>query len=286
MASSRFQNRLKGRAAHPSLSALVPPLSALIPPLSAQVPSLSALVPPRSIFAACLISLLFVAGPFPSAAEESAEMRYGPANLLKTMPTPFTSAPQNLNQPSPGNDAEDGELTLKSASSRRGSSLSSRLGLSQQLLPPRLYLPGRMMLGKSAEFIVKAKPGKWVALAMADKNNGARDICGKSIRLGADRKLVALAKVPESGLISLYVETPIQGDLIGQNLYFEAAVWSRPDFNDLEIAKTISSEQPQPTENAVLVAAETNIKRGVRFVPDSSGPPSQRVHNTLDSGLP
>ncbi|MFX5656415.1 hypothetical protein ABTE24_19780, partial [Acinetobacter baumannii] len=86
-----------------------------------------------------------------------------------------------------------------------------------------------MSLGKVAEFTVKGKPGQWVALAMADKDSGAKPVFGHKLRLGSDRKLVAVAKIPEnSDVVKLLVETPIQGDLVGSNLYFEAALWSNP----------------------------------------------------------
>lgn len=209
---------------------------------------------------------------------------YGPANLLKTVPTPFTTGPANEEQQA-GGAGEIAPLSLSGSQPSRAG-LGSRLGLSDRLVAPRLYLPGRMTLGKSAEFVFKGKPGKWVALAMADRNSGARDIFGHKIRLGPDRKLVSLARIPESGIVALYVETPIQGDLVGQNLYFEAATWNASDFSDLEIAQTVASEQPEPTVNGVVVSAETTVKRGLRFVPDSTAPPSQRQFKTLDSGNP
>lgn len=148
--------------------------------------------------------------------------------------------------------------------------------LSDRLVQARLYLPGRLVLGRTAEFTVKGRPGYFVALAMADKDSGARPIFGHTIRLGADRKLVCVGQIPEDGVLHLVIETPIQGDLIGQPLFFEAALWSRPDFTDLEIASPVTSEGEAGVKNGVLVAGEPEQKKGIKFVPQST-PPSEQL---------
>ncbi len=79
-----------------------------------------------------------------------------------------------------------------------------------------------MILGRSEEFIVKGEAGAWAAIAMADKNTGAKDIAGHKIRLGADRKLVSLVRIGESGIGQMFIETPVQGDMIGQELLFRS----------------------------------------------------------------
>jgi hypothetical protein len=150
-------------------------------------------------------------------------------------------------------------------------------------------LPGRLVIGSTAEFIVKGRPGCWVALAMADRESGAKPIYGHNIHLGPDRKLVQLGQIPETGVLSMIIDTPIQGDLIGQPLFFEAAVWSRDDFSDLEIASPVPSEsttlKPGERNNGVLVAAEPDHKRGIRIVPDAA---VQMIPSgsALDSGRP
>jgi hypothetical protein len=155
-----------------------------------------------------------------------------------------------------------------------------------------MYLPGRMVLGQPAEFIIKGRPGSWVAIAMADKNSGAKPVYGHDLRLGSDRKLVTLGQIPEGGVLSLSIETPIQGDLIGQCLYFEAAVWSQPDFSDMELAQPIPSESSQVTpnndkHNGVLIAGEPVHKRGLRIVPDGTvSLPTIGPNSTIDSGRP
>ncbi len=199
---------------------------------------------------------------------------YGPVNLLKTMATPFGS-PQR-------SQVQQNSLSPLAFKPRSLSNLSSRL------LPARLYLPGRMVIGQTCEFIIKGKAGQWAALAMADRDTGAKPIYGHEIKLGSDRKLVSVGEIPESGVLSLIIDTPVQGDLIGQQLYFEAALWSRPDFSDLELATPVPSEttgDPTKRGNGVVMAGELSKKRGIRIVPAGMVPYTQQQHGqSTDSG--
>ena len=106
---------------------------------------------------------------------------------------------------------------------------------------------------------------------MADKDSGSKPSCGHQLRLGPDRKLVAITKIPEGGVGTLLVETPIEGDLVGSSLYFEAALWSKPDFSDVEFAQCIPSNAPdgKTTTNGVLIAGQPGKKNGIRFIPDN-----------------
>jgi len=204
--------------------------------------------------------------------------------LLKEVKTPF------------GNQSEvEEQKTDPTAPMTLPATARQRLGrsLSDRLLASRLYLPGRLVIGHPAEFTIKGRPGHWVALAMADRDSGAKPINGHKIRLGPDRKVIALGKIPESGVLPLKIYAPVAGDLIGQNLYFEAAIWNENDLSHVEFAQTITSETQNngssSTRNAVLVAAEGDHKRGVRIVPDSAVPMYQRANMsgvTLDSGKP
>ena len=201
----------------------------------------------------------------------------GPVNLLKTMETPFTSH-------SGEDDSASSDIAPFSLEPSAGRSLLTRL------LPSRLYLPGRMVIGSTSEFIIKGRPGSWVALAMADRNSGAKPVYGHRLHLGPDRKLVAVGQIPAGGVLSLVIDTPIQGDLIGQPWYFEAAVWSKPDFSDMELATPVPSEsasKPGDYANGVLVAGEPSHKRGIRIVPDGTIQlPQINGPTTLDSGRP
>lgn len=201
---------------------------------------------------------------------------YGPVNLLKTMRTPFGGG-------SDSGDSTQSVLEPLKVQPQGGNTLAGRL------LAPRLYLPGRMTLGSTAEFIIKGRPGYWAALAMADKNSGAKPVYGHVLHLGPDRKLVSLGQIPDSGVLSLVIDTPIEGDLIGEMWYFEAAIWSTPDFSDLELATPVVSESTaiRQYSNGVVVSAEPDHKRGIRIVPDSAVQLRQvRGATSLDSGRP
>lgn len=205
--------------------------------------------------------------------------------LLKEVKTPFGNQSAEVEEQKQDLSAP---MTLPSTTKRTlGRSLSDRL------LASRLYLPGRLVIGHPAEFTIKGRPGHWVALAMADRDNGAKPISGHALRLGPDRKVIALGKIPESGVLALKIYAPVAGDLIGQSLYFEAAIWKENDLNNVEFAQTITSEAQTNTSssatNAVLVAAEGDRKKGLRIVPDSAVPMYQRANMggvTLDSGKP
>lgn len=240
---------------------------------------------------AALALALSVCTPAARAAEEC---EYGPPNLIKTTPNPFNtqSSSETDESPSKETDSELGSISLspppRTERQSRAASPAQRLSLKERLIAPRMFMPERMLLGAPARFAVKGKPGMTVAIAMADKDKGAKPVSGHPIRLGADRKVVAISKIPENGVAEIYVETPIEGDLIGQYLYFEAALWSRPDMSDVEFADTVSSAQTAAPVNGVMVAqaADTKIK-GVNIVPDSAMPMMMRQNQpSLDSGRP
>lgn len=204
------------------------------------------------------------------------------AALLKKVSTPFTAKGEDG-----GAQKKSGELSALTLNA--GGSSRTKLGsLGDRLLVSRLYLPGRLVLGKPTQFTVKAKPGMWAAVAMADRDSGAKPIYGHNLRLGPDRKVVALGQVPDSGVLYLKYFAPVEGDLIGQSLFFEAAVWPDGHPEIVELAQVVSSEVTSK-HNGILVTADLTKKKGVRIVPDSAIPPSQRNIGsgaTLDSGKP
>lgn len=213
----------------------------------------------------------------PSAAELAAQaLVLERARLLKLEQTPFNSA----NNESAHKQDTLAPLTIRSG----GNSLRSRL------VPNRVYLPAKMIIGKPADFVVKGRPGSHVAIAMADKDSGAKPVFGQKLRLGPDRKLMAAGVVPASGILTLIVDMPIQGDLIGLPVFFETVIWQKPDFSDLELAAPVKSEtvaEFADKPNAVLVAGEIIEKgRGLKFKPDSAVPLHQRGSSNLESGRP
>ncbi len=265
---------------------------------------------PKGNLTACLVvAAALAAAPCAARAGEL----YGPVNLLKTLPTPFGAPGPKPAAASPSPDSEraspemmmptgQGSLSLTIApaigSARpapvkpiaigdRLSALTHR-SLAERLVQSRLYLPGRLVISRTAEFTIKGRPGSFVALAMADKDSGARPIYGHPLRLGPDRKVVSVGQIPEDGILHLTIETPIEGDLIGQNLFFEASVWSRPDFADLEIATPVTSEGQTGVKNGVLVAGEPPRSTGLKIVPAASMPVQQlsKPGATLESGQP
>jgi hypothetical protein len=240
----------------------------------------------RRYISNCL-GIAFAAAVFAGAASAASDETFGPPNLLKTQPTPFTRSATSSDQ------SNSSVLSLQSTNeaAQGGESPIRRMGhrsLADRLVQSRVYLPGRMVLGKPASFVIHGKPGWHAALAMADKDAGAKPIFGHPIHLGPDRKLVAVGVIPESGVLELTIETPIQGDLIGSNLFFEAALWSAPDFSDCVLATPITSEGQEGVKNGVLVAADIEVKKGVQIVPDGGIPLMQRqgAAHTLDSGRP
>lgn len=212
----------------------------------------------QMLFPAILLFVLAIV-QLPAVGEE-----YGPVNLLTTMRTPF-SAVEQADQWQASINSNPDEIAIAHVDE----SLSSRL--SARITQPRLYLPGTMVLGEVAEFTIHAKPGKWCALAIADKNAGAKPVLGHTLRLGPDRKVVAITQIPSSGVGTMLVETPIEGDLVGGNLYFEAALWSNTDMSDVEFAQCVASNSAagQTGSNGVLIAGQPGKTKGIRVIPDT-----------------
>lgn len=221
--------------------------------------------------------------PLSKEQKEAAEKRAAQQTILKSMTTPFSTS---FPTPAITNSGSAGAISLTG----NASSLRSR-GLGQRFSQNRVFLPPKMIIGRIAEFVVKGRPGSKVAIAMADKDSGAKAILGHDLRLGPDRKVVGGGVIPETGVLTVYVEMPIQGDLIGLPVFFETALWQKSDFSDLEIANPVKSETVEEIAdkpNGILVSEEkAEQKRGLRFVPDSSVPLHQRGNGTsLESGRP
>ena len=215
----------------------------------------------RSLIVATLVVFNF--GGHLSIAQADDEA-FGPTNLLQTLKTPFGSAtPQ---------DKEHGtgeEISLEPIAINQ-SSLASRLGIKARLNAPSLFLPDRLIMGKSSEFSVKGPPGAYAAIAMADKNSGAKPIYGQKLRLGPDRKVVAVGQIPPSGVLVLSIETPIQGDMVDSSFFFEAAIWSQSDFSDLQMAQTVAVQKYGPDENGAIVTEEVERKKEHLFTLDTA----------------
>lgn len=122
---------------------------------------------------------------------------------------------------------------------------------------------------------------------MADRDSGSKPVMGHRVRLGPDRKVVAVGKIPESGVLEMYVGAPIEGDLIGQQLFFEAALWQEEDMRDTAFAETVAANSEIGAKNGVFMAGDLPQKKGIRIVPDSAIPLSQRTQGaSLSTGQP
>jgi len=206
---------------------------------------------------------------------------YGPENMLTTTPTPFTKS--NAGNDGGSSSDESGDFAPIAIST----GLVSRQNLlSERFHGPKLFLPPRMVLGECSEFIVQGPPGSYVAIAMADKNSGAKPVCGHEIKLGPDRKLVGINKISEQGTASISVEAPIEGDLVGSSLYFEAVVWSKPDFSDMQLATTVSPQKATSGENGVTVCEQPDGKKEGLIKVGTSEPMSMKTVGGLSSGRP
>ena len=98
-----------------------------------------------------LVSVMLGSFAGSAAAEDAGEV-FGP---VKPVPikTPFNPAPKSDDN-TPGSDSlVPIEISPNAPMGRRS--------ILERLTQSRLYLPERMVLGRVAEFTVKAKPGKW-----------------------------------------------------------------------------------------------------------------------------
>jgi hypothetical protein len=245
-------------------------------------PSMYSLNIPRNLRRAVLCGFFFiVAGGGLGLAGFAADEPFGPPNLLKS-PNPFnTGAGKGAGE----SDAieELGMIELSSTGRQPRRSLSERLN------GPRLFLPDRMAMGRVSEFLVKGPPGAFVAIAMADKNKGAKAVMGHPVRLGADRKVVAVGTIPDTGVLSTFIESPIQGDLVGSSLYFEAAVWTKPDFSDVTICSCVTPLHNGNEQNGIVVVEDVDQqkKQGVfTFAPTRMHYSSDGVSGPSSSNTP
>jgi hypothetical protein len=213
--------------------------------------------------AVAMIFIMAGSNTYLSAAWAEGEIA-GPSNLMQKLRTPFGSANSQEKDQAAGD-----EISLEPIAINQ-STLASRLGLQGRLNAPCLFLPDRLILGKSSEFSIKGPSGAYVAIAMADKNTGAKPIYGQKLRLGPDRKVVAVGQIPPSGILSLYIETPIEGDMVDSSFFFEAAVWSNPNFSDLQMARVVAVQKNGTDENGAIVSEDVERKKDGLFKLDAA----------------
>jgi hypothetical protein len=245
----------------------------------------------------CACALLVLGGAIVATALAPvvADEVYGPTNMLKTLHNPFMGAQGSEGTDSTSFTAIDSPISIDDISGESPATTVAR-SLFERFTAPLLYLPGRMTMGKPTEFVVKGKPDYYVALAMADRDSGAKALYGHAIHLGPDRKVMSVGKIPKDGLLHLWIEAPFEGDLVGLPLYFDAAVWAQPDFSDLQIATPVRSElegTPQAAgnfKNGVIMAASADMVKKdpviVHETPETTIQHMQYTGPRLDSGHP
>jgi hypothetical protein len=224
----------------------------------------------------------------------SADEVYGPTNMLKTLHNPFRGTQESESTDNSNSSAIDSPISIDEPSNESTTAMTMR-SLSQRLAPPILYLPGYLTMGKPAEFVVKGKPDYYAALAMAEKDSGAKPIYGQVIHVGPDRKVVSVGKIPKSGLLHLSIEAPFEGDMVGLPEYFVVAVWSKEDFSDLQIAIPVRNELEgtQAKGNfgngVIMSASEDMVKKDplvIHETPETNLQHMQFTGSHLDSGRP
>ena len=230
-----------------------------------------------------------------ASTQEVSQEVHGPTNLLKSLANPFKVTSGSSDAGNPVRCPVETPISIGNSDNQSEAVSKVERTLSRHLALPRLYLPGRLIMGKPAEFIVKGKPGYYAALAMADRDSGAKPIYGHTIHLGPDRKVVSVGTIPESGLLHLWIEAPFEGDLMGLPLDFEAAVWSNKAFSDLETAVPVMPESAETRaagsfNNGVIMAAGADVLKKDRLVvpepPETTMQHLQYAGSHLDSGRP
>jgi len=221
---------------------------------------------------AAYLLAMSLAWSFLSSAALAAE-EFGPPNLLRTLKTPFGLAGSGQDDDGEANAKIKGDPLFQPISLGKAPPSRVAIEFKKKSSSNIMCLPERITIGHSAKFTVRGKPGSYVAIAMADRDSGAKPLLGNPIRLGPDRKVMTVGTIGENGLAELYITAPIEGDMIGQYLFFEAAVWSKPDLSDAQIAQTMAFDTEHGSGNGVMVGDEAKEKKhGIKFGATSGVP--------------
>lgn len=117
---------------------------------------------------------------------------------------------------------------------------------------PVVYKPSKLTQGTKTKFIIKAEPGSHVSLVTSDENRGAPIFYGHKLRLG---QLINPHEgtVGEKGILEIEIPMPVQKELTGKLLFFEALVWKKPDYSDLKVAKIMGIDGQESDINGVMI---------------------------------
>lgn len=152
--------------------------------------------------------------------------------------------------------SELGEITLTSTN-------KPTLNVSDQA---SVYLPSKLIIGEGGTFVVKGTPGAHVSLAVSNSNRGANPLMGNKLRLGETETTIE-AVVSPTGAVEIQYPLPDDPSLISKVKFFEVAVWTKEDFSDLVIAKTISPAGKQTLHNGIVITTPPEVKKAPAFSP-------------------
>jgi hypothetical protein len=131
---------------------------------------------------------------------------------------------------------------------------------------PRMYLPSKLVIGQDNLFVIKGKPGAKVSIAMSLSNDGSKPLLGKYLRLGST-ELTIEGNISATGIVELKYKPENDKTLVEQSRYFEAVIWSKDDFSDLEVADVYSPSGKVTNNNSVVIALPNSNPNIPSFAP-------------------
>lgn len=133
-----------------------------------------------------------------------------------------------------------------------------------------VFMPSKLVLGKDNKFIVRGKPGSKVSLAVSSSSYGAKPINGLNVRLGETEQTIE-SIISSTGVVELIYNVPQDETLLGQTKYFEVAVWTKSDFGDISMAKSISASGRETLNNGLKIVLPPETGKRPTFEPTIPG---------------
>lgn len=139
----------------------------------------------------------------------------------------------------------------------------------QQLLTgstAQVFLPSKLILGQDNKFVIKGNPGSKVSLAISNSNHGAKPIMGINLRLGETEQTIE-STIPATGVVELIYKVPSNEELLDKIKYVEVAIWSKVDFSDIAIAKSIGASGRETLNNGLAIVLPPESGKKPTFEP-------------------
>lgn len=202
--------------------------------------------------------------------------------LMALFPLSFAAEPATTHAESPtvsqDMPAESGEQSVEVSPSpdlyRRPISRLNSLVRQK----PTVYLPTRLILGESTNFVIKAQPGTHIALYVSPEDVGYAAPNGKPLRVGQTNEELK-GDVPENGVLTLTLPIPQDPNLDGRAVFVEAIAWTRDDYRDLEVVTLMEATGRPAVRNMLAIAAPSDSGKGVNLMPSMPGMPQQLIQN-------